>query len=258
MKKLLSRLLYPVRSLCARFVNIRPSCVSWDDRIYWKAANLNALEKISGDYLEFGVFRGGSMIEAYGAIKNAFERHQELNEGCTREDASEVKCIWENMRFFAFDSFQGLPEPVGVDKESCFFSGGKYAFEESRFKENLESAGIPLDKVVTVPGWFQDTCIPETSTRYGIKHAAIIHVDVDWYSSTQTVLAFITPLLVDGTVIIFDDWYTFHGNPEMGEQKAFNEWRAQMPDWLFVEYHKEGPWRNSFIATKRKIVDVIV
>jgi O-methyltransferase len=259
MKKLITHLLYPVRSFLERFVNVNHPLPSWDDRIYWKAANLHALEKVAGDYVEFGVFRGGSMIDAYGAIKHAFQRHQELNEACTEEDASDVKRIWDNMRFFAFDSFQGLPNPqAGADRGSRFFAAGKYAYSESRFRQNLESAGVPLEKVFSVPGWFQETCTQETISRFGMKHAAIIHVDVDWYSSTRTVLQFITPLLTDGSVIIFDDWYTFHGNPGAGEQKAFNEWRTQLPDWLFVEYHKEGPWRNSFIATKRIAADASV
>lgn len=77
---------------------------------------------------------------------------------------------------------------------------------------------------------------------------SIIHVDCDLYSSAKTVLEFVKPLLVDGTIIIFDDWYCFRGNPNLGEQRAFNEWRATMPDWSFTQYQKEGPWRNSFIA----------
>ena len=33
-------------------------------------------------------------------------------------------------------------------------------------------------------------------------------------------LNFITPTLHDGSVIIFDEWYQFHGNPNLGGQRA--------------------------------------
>jgi O-methyltransferase len=78
-----------------------------------------------------------------------------------------------------------------------------------------------------------------------MKKAAIIHVDCDLYASAKIALEFVKPLLVDGTVIIFDDWYCFRGKSEFGEQCAFNEWITTLPDWSFTEYQKEGvPTKN--------------
>ena len=70
----------------------------------------------------------------------------------------------------------------------------------------------------------------------------------------MTALRFVGPLLTDGTVIVFDDWYCYRGNPGLGEQKAFNEWKTTMPEWVFSEYQKEGPWKTSFIASRRDVV----
>ena len=215
--------------------------------IIYKAANILASEKVEGDYLEFGVFTGRSFIDAYSVMKDVFGPDQKLH-GRTKEVQREISRIWDNMRFFAFDSFQGLPELEGVDKESRDFTEGKFKATENAFRKNLAKEGVPSDKVVVVPGLFDDTCTQETIMKHGMKKASIIHVDCDLYHSTTTVLEFVKPLLVDGTIIIFDDWYCFRGNPNLGEQRAFNEWRATMPDWSFTEYQKEGPWRNSFIA----------
>jgi O-methyltransferase len=248
MKQTLKRILHPVRKLAARFVNV--DVVTFHSNIVFKAANIIAAEKVEGDYLEFGVFAGNSFIQSYHIIKGVFETHQKLNPGRTEGDAAEIRGIWENMRFFAFDSFQGLPEPDGVDKEGRDFAKGKYEFTENAFRDNLVQAGVPLSKVVTVAGWFENTCTEETISRFGIKKASIINVDCDLYSSAKTALDFVKPLLTDGTIIIFDDWYCFRGNPNLGEQRAFNEWKATMTDWTFAEYQKEGPWRNSFIASK--------
>lgn len=70
------------------------------------------------------------------------------------------------------------------------------------------------------------------------------------FESAKLVLNFIRPLLVDGTIIIFDDWYTFKGNPNLGEQHAFKEWLDNNPGWIATQYHKEGVWCNSFILNK--------
>jgi hypothetical protein len=57
------------------------------------------------------------------------------------------------------------------------------------------------------------------------------------------------PLLQDGTIIIFDDWYNFRGSPHLGEQRAMAEWSKTVNGFTFSEYQKEGPWRTSFIAS---------
>jgi O-methyltransferase len=239
------RILYPIRRLAARFVN-----VDYTNTIIHKAATLIAAEKIEGDYLEFGVYRGHSFIDSYHIIKDLFKQQQILNGGRTEEDATEISRIWESMRFFAFDSFQGLPAVEGVDSEGRDFTKGKYACTEIDFHENLVKASVPLSRVVTVAGWFETTCRAETIRRFAMKKASIIHLDSDLNSSAKTALDFVKPLLTDGSIIIFDDWYCFRGNPNLGEQRAFSEWKATMPDWRFTEYQKEGPYRNSFIASK--------
>jgi hypothetical protein len=39
-----------------------------------------------------------------------------------------------------------------------------------------------------------------------------------------------------GTVIVFDDWYCFHGDPQRGEQLAWNEFRQRHPELRFSEF----------------------
>jgi O-methyltransferase len=251
MRKVVQSILRSPRKLAAAARFISPSAGPVEQTIIYKAAHLIASEKIEGDYLEFGVYSGGSFIYAYHVIKSAFDPEQEPN-GPERsdEDAIEIKRVWEKMRFFAFDSFAGLPEPVGIDRRSNDFVKGKYSCPEEIFRLKIKSAAVPESKVVSVAGLFDETCGPETITKYSMKKAAIIHVDCDLYASARTALEFVQPLLTDGTIIIFDDWYCFRGNPNLGEQKAFNEWKAMLSDWSFMEYQKEGPWSNSFIATR--------
>lgn len=248
MKRLIKNIIYPLRKLAASFVEVdRPIS---EHRIIFKAANIVVSEKIEGDYLEFGVFTGRSFIDAYNTLSTVFKYHSGMNPGRNDIDLSRVQTLWENMRFFAFDSFQGLPELDELDAQTNYFHQGEYQCTEDGFLRNIEKANLPLDKVITITGWFEDTCQEETIKKFDMKKAAIIHIDCDLFSSTKVVLDFIKPLLVDGTVIIFDDWYHYRGNPALGEAGAFNEWMKTMSGWHFVQYQKEGSTRNSFIASK--------
>ena len=68
--------------------------------------------------------------------------------------------------------------------------------------------------------------------------AGFVHIDVDLYSSTTLVLDFIMPLCRPGTVILFDDWYTFPGGQSKGERRALEEFL------LANEGYSVEPWKN--------------
>jgi len=221
-----------------------------DNTIISKAAKLIASEKVAGDYLEFGVYTGSSFASAFHAIRRAFEEQSSFNIWNTPQDVIERRQLWRRMRFVAFDSFKGLPAPGRVDAQSRDFLEGKFACSQRQFEENISGAGVPLERTIVVPGWFADTLTERTIRTHTLHHAAIVHIDSDLYESAKLALNFVTPLLVDGTVIIFDDWYAFRGNPGLGEQLAWREWCAVHPEWSASEYQKEGPWRNSFIVNK--------
>ncbi len=235
-----------------KFVILPTPSVPSQDTIIYKAARLIAAEKVVGDYLEFGVYTGASFASAFHAMQRAFQDASTLDAWNTARDVVERRELWKQIRFVGFDSFQGLPASAGIDAQSRDFVEGKFTISQRGFEENITRAGVPRDRAIIVPGWFADTLTEATIQKHNLRNAAIVHIDSDLYESAKLALAFVTPLLVDGTVIIFDDWYTFRGNPNMGEQRAWSEWLASHPEWIATHYQKEGPWRNSFIVNKAK------
>lgn len=204
-----------------------------DEEILKHAMEYAAHNKISGDYLEFGVWKGRSFSRAYNIWKHLFFNRGEL----------------KSMRFYAFDSFEGLPKIKGEDS-SGEFSTGQYLCTEDDFRKNIAAAGVDLKQVEIVKGWFDKVLNDDTKKKLPLKRAAIVFIDCDLYESAVSVLDFITDYITDGTVLIFDDWFCFKGSPERGEQKAFREWLAKNPNIKAVEYHKFN-WRgNSFIINK--------
>ena len=83
--------------------------------------------------------------------------------------------------------------------------------------------------------------------------ASIVMVDCDLYSSTKSVLDFITSLVVEGSIIIFDDWFAFKGNPNRGEQLACSEWLEANPGLGLIPFARFGLTQQAFIVHKEKI-----
>ena len=166
--------------------------------------------QIDGDYLEFGVYKGDTFSHAYNWMSPHFKE----------------------MKFFAFDSFEGLPKPKGVDIAdgySSHFYETQFACSEEAFADNIRSKGVDSARVTIVKGWFDKTLSPVSGFDYGIRKVAVAWIDCDLYESTVPVLKFLTPYLSIGSVLIFDDWRCYRNHPDFGEQRACREWLESNP-----------------------------
>ncbi len=184
--------------------------------------------KVSGDYVEFGVYRGSTFAEAWHAAR----RHA------------------LSLRFHAFDSFSGLPEVKGIDLSGSF-SSGEFSATRSEFERHLKRQGVDMSRITITEGFFDRTLAEEGAARkLGLKQVALAWIDCDLYESTVPVLDFLTDLLVDGTVLCFDDWYCFNGRPDRGQQLACSEWLSSKTGIKLVEYQKFHWAGQSFIVNR--------
>jgi len=182
---------------------------------------------LDGDYLEFGSYSGYTMTWAYKAAR---------------------KCGLNDMSFYAFDSFQGIPETTGIDNEFQEFKPGEFACTEKEFIKDIKRGGVDISRVTTIPGWFDMSLTEELGKKLPIKSAAVILIDCDIYASTVPVLKFICDYLVDGTVILFDDWHCFKSDPDKGEQRACREWLSRHPNIKLTQYKAFEGFGQSFIV----------
>ena len=92
------------------------------------------------------------------------------------------------------------------------------------------------ERLRTVRGFYDRSLTPELAARLRPKKAAVVYIDCDLYESTVPVLAFVREFLQPGTVIVFDDWNCFLGDPERGERRAWAEFTARYPELRFVPF----------------------
>lgn len=197
-----------------------------DHQLFYDVANFVVYNQVAGDYLEFGVYQGDSLAKMYQSLlfqwkaykKHAAQFHHKYNSS-----------YWQDMRFIAFDSFAGLPATQSNDTPVHFSTAGIYSMPVERFWTNIKDKGVQASKVITVPGWFDDTLTTAVAKKHEICKASIIFVDCDLYESAVPIFRFITDLIQDGTVIIIDDLFRYKGHPQKGIRRAFSEWLEKSP-----------------------------
>lgn len=159
-----------------------------------------------GPIVEVGVWKGGSAFDLYQL------------------------CQEQDRRLLLFDSFRGMPVyTAGVD---AFRLG---TFMVDRNTPNEIKAVMPEAEIFI--GLYPSTHPAE------LRDVAFIHCDCDQYLSYKAVIEHMWPLVVDGGMMLFDD-YPYLG----GAQKAVDE--AFSPD----ELHKHG---EHFFVMKGKMPDAI-
>jgi O-methyltransferase len=222
-----------IRSTAARYVVslVQRAIQSRDnhryDDIIRLAYQFLSSNKVEGDYLEFGAYRGRTFSSAWRAITRA-QRPDHL---------------------YVFDSFEGLPAAAGVDSGTIFVEG-RYAMSLEAFQDIAGKIGCPASRYTCVKGFYSDSLTEALRARLPLRKAGLIYVDCDLYVSTRDALEWCYPYLQTGTVICFDDYFTFSGDSNKGEQLALREFAARHRDLTFVDWHFYGWHGKSFIVNR--------
>lgn len=161
-----------------------------------------------GDYAEFGVFFGRSLVHAHRALDRL---------GLV----GQIRCI-------GFDSFEGMPKEAA--RESGPWIPGEYRSDREFAMSYIAQHGVDLSHVHLVKGWFSDTLNDETARSLDLKHIGVAMIDCDIYSATKLALEFCAPRLGDTSFLFFDDWSADGVEEDEGQQRAFRE---------FLECHRD-------------------
>ena len=152
---------------------------------------------IPGDFVECGVWKGGSMMAAARTLLELGDTSRTLH---------------------LFDTFEGMPAPSELDFRIKYGQHSKSAAEIlaaqdkatshtwavaalDLVRRNMQSTGYPREGVRYVRGRVEETIPLEAPDRI-----ALLRLDTDWYESTQHEMVHLYPRLVPGGVLILDDY----------------------------------------------------
>ncbi len=176
-------------------------------------------------YVEFGTLEGRTMSLAW----------QFLNE-------------IPNFHFVAFDSFAGIAQPM--EDEAWLFPEGSFYANRATFEHNMAVCGVDPARLQIVQGDICETAKPDSSEMVGVDlgQPTLINIDVDVYAPSRQALELLTPHLVQGSLIIFDDYDAFGADPTMGERLALTEWVEAHTDIEVEPYRNYGTYGRSFLV----------
>eukprot|EP00756_Hemistasia_phaeocysticola_P000927 Hpha_TRINITY_DN10664_c0_g2::TRINITY_DN10664_c0_g2_i1::g.156744::m.156744/K05303/K05303; O-methyltransferase len=138
-------------------------------------------QKLTGDFLECGTWRGGSSIYAKGFL-----------------DAYMI-----DRRVFVADSFEGLPHS---QEQGDMWSGlSIFKVSKDQVADHFARYQLLDDKVEFVQGWFSDS-LPVLKKR--LQGLAVVRLDGDMFGSTVSTLCNVYDNIQIGGYWIVDDYYS--------------------------------------------------
>ena len=167
----------------------------------YQAINYIYKNNISGDFVECGIFKGGSAMMISYAM-------QKFN---NKED----KNLW------LYDTFEGMANPSyydkNVDNQNAIDELRKlkkkankkdiWAYSPLNYvKENIKKTGINDKNVFFIKGLVENTL-----HKHKPKKISLIRLDTDFYESTKIELELLFPNLEPGGVLIIDDYGHWKG-----------------------------------------------
>lgn len=166
-----------------------------------RAVDYLVQNKIEGDVVECGVWKGGSMMLIARKLLQLNDTSRNL---------------------FLFDTFEGMSEPNEKDVSAIDHSTASELLQKENklegdnvwcyssleeVKSNLQKTNYPKEKILYFKGKVEDT-LPEPS----VDKIALLRLDTDFYESTRHELDTLHHLLVPGGVLIIDDYGHWTGS----------------------------------------------
>ena len=152
---------------------IKPHTMVSADRCWILLHFLRHSLELAGDFIECGVFRGGTALLAAEVLRKANDRRP----------------------LHLFDSFSGMPDTLAGDT----FSKGDFG---NTSEATVRALLAPTKCDIRVHSGY----MPDTFVSADISQVAYAHIDVDLYKSVCDCVEFVYPRLVPGGVMIFDDY----------------------------------------------------
>jgi len=146
---------------------------------------------IAGDFVECGVWKGGSVMAMALTL---------LQDGPA------------DRRLHLFDTFAGMTQPGSQDVDylgqtaSQILEQVRCAATRAEVEAAVFSTGYDRGQVQFVPGPVEET-IPAQAP----DQIALLRLDTDWYQSTRHELTHLFPRLAPGGVLIIDDYGHWQG-----------------------------------------------
>lgn len=162
-----------------------------------------------GEIVECGVFKGASLIRL--------------------ATFREIDSIHFGQKIIGFDTFGKFPktdyEPDKENRRSYIEGAGEKSLSTEQTEKIFDKKGINKN-IELVKGDIKKT-VPRYIEKNPQLRISILHVDVDIYEPSVTIMENLFPRVVEGGVVIFDDYGDFDGESTAIEEKVDGEYELR-------------------------------
>ncbi len=211
-----------------------PDWVASEFQSIYQRNRVNTMVPWSGAYASFL----GAKYVARNDVQGSVVECGVWKGGCSALLAETIQTFGvDDKTVYLFDTFEGMPEPGDHDRnlvsdelamiryEAKTRDGsGWLAVSIDDVRENLRTSKYPFSRYELIPGMVEAT-IPADAP----DQIALLRLDTDWYESTKHVMEHLYPRLVQGGVLIVDDFGRWAGC-----RKAVTEYLAALDSPIFL------------------------
>ena len=200
---------------------VRPYTMTSDQRVaaLCDAVRYVVSNRIPGDIVECGVWKGGSMMAVARTLLESRDNTRHLH---------------------LFDTFDGMTAPTGEDvaltgETAADLMAASTDREDAEsvwcrapldvVRQAMASVGYDGSKIHYIEGRVEDT-IPDSAP----ERIALLRLDTDWYESTRHEMIHLFPRLCVGGVLILDDYGHW-----LGARRAVDEYLQEHDVPLFLQ-----------------------
>ena len=200
---------WPIEGWAAQVLRqVKPATMTPHSRIYNLAKAVESIVRsgIGGDLVECGVWRGGSLMTMALTLLHCGDRER---------------------RLWGFDTFAGMTQAgpqdrlIGGPHFNEIIAKGTPGQKElytakaplDLVKQNMAATKFPAERLHLVVGDVMET-LPDQAP----DHIALLRLDTDFYASTRHELETLYPRLVDGGVLLIDDYGCFKGSKDATDE----------------------------------------
>ena len=180
---------------------------------------LLVINRLAGDYAEFGIYRGEMMYAAsrvLGALVG---------------------------RYIGLDTFAGLPTPAREDGEHFVFEREGFMAADRDLVEGV-MAGAPC---TLIEGDFRDAAVVRQFQSVA-GDVAVASIDCNWPSSVEAALHAVAPHLRCGSIVYLDDYFTATRRPNF--HRVIFEELEQRHGLALMEFMTYPPCGRAFLVER--------
>jgi len=202
------------------FEQVKPYTMTSVEALFALYSGVNYVldRNILGDFVECGVWRGGSSLLVALILK--------------QRGVTERKVV-------LYDTFSGMPAPTEFDVDKYGRTGfqmmEEYADDIGWCYASLEDvSSVFKEQDFDFPVELIEGDVMATLPKQQLSSISLLRLDTDWYESTALEYELLYPKLSTGGVLIIDDYGVWAGS-----RKATDDYFAEVPKPLIVRIDKE-------------------